>query len=285
MPAPLIPIGQLIDRTWEYYRQNLSDLLSISGWILLTAIFSIVGLAMYPDVTTLASGAALSGSEIAGTVILFLNSSVFAPVIGLWVLCAITRFMAGSKGSAAAKEGWRYFWPAVAVSVLVQLMMLGGLFIGFGPAIVFLILAWLLNNSALLLLGNFLLVLGVFASTVIVLRWVGFYILSPYSLLLENIRGKAALKQSRALVEGRFWSVITRYALPKLFFVVVGIVIMTMLQYVVNIMISAAAGLNLDVQLRLLSIASAVIPTVLAALMNPLVVISDVLLYNNLKGR
>lgn len=276
-----MPVGQLIDRTWEYYREHLVELLSVSGWMLATGILNVIALALYPNATKLVTGAHLTAPEILGTVLFFVTSTIIVPVVGLWVLCALTRRMSGGS----TKEGWKYFWPAAILSVLLQLIMLGGILLGLAPSFVFLVLAWLTQIDSLFILGNFLLLVGVYVATFLAARWFVLYVMAPYALLIDNVHGKAALKSARELIRGRFWSFLMRYALPKLFFLVVGIILMTIMQYIAGIMISTVAGLNLDVVLRLISITSTVIPILLAALLTPLIVISDVLLYNNLKGR
>ena len=45
MPKPLLSVGELIDQSWDVFRSRMSELLSISGWLLVTAILFAIALA------------------------------------------------------------------------------------------------------------------------------------------------------------------------------------------------------------------------------------------------
>lgn len=287
MPKQLISIGELIDNSWEHYRRTIIDHLSISCWLLVKALLDIIALALYPTVTTLATNAVLSPTEQAGIILFVLSNAVIAPLIGVWVLAGLVRLTRGQmmgRGDvrAAIKDARAYFVPTLIVSVLLALILLAGLAIGFGPTLILAGLGAWMNNGTLIILANVLLIFGVFVAFVINFRWSVYYVMSPYAVLLDDVGGTAALTRSRTLTQGRFWSVLARYALPKVVFVLFGLVAMGILSYIATLIVSAAAGLNLDVQLRLITITSSVFPVAIAAVVNPLLVISDVMLYKSM---
>jgi hypothetical protein len=181
------------------------------------------------------------------------------------------------------KEGWTFFFPTFVVSLLVAAVLFGGVLIGFGPGFLLALLASVTNASSIIFLANTLLVIGIVVALVLNVRWSVHYALSPYAVLLDGKKGLDALKTSRGLISGRFWQTLFLLIAPKIIFLLFGLVALWLLQYVTNILILAGTGLNLDVQLRLVTITSAVFPIILAALINPLIAITDVLLYRSLK--
>ncbi len=285
----LISVGELIDRSWEQYRGSFVQLMSIAGWAVIIAAVSVIALAFYPPATKLITLAPLTRGETFAIILNGFNTFLLATVLNIWIFASLVRLVYGSvqgKGMdvpQAMREGKTYFWPVVFVSLLVVLILLSALLVGFGPALVSAGLAAWLDNEALMILMSFLLIAGIFAATVLCFLWTVRYFLASYALLIEDKHGKAALARSRALVQGRFWQVLARLAIPKLVFILVGVIFMSVLYYVFNIFISAPAGLNIDVQVRLNAIAQSVFPIIVAALLNPLMVIADVLLYESLK--
>ncbi len=285
----LISVGGLIDKSWEHYRDNFIDLVSISGWLLLIAILDTIALVFYPTGTKLFSGAALDASEQFGVILFVFAAWVVAPLLGLWVFTSTVRLvkqqleMRKTNVKAAMKEGLHYFLPALLISILIVLVLLAGILIGVGPGFLLAALASATNASSMIFLANFLVIIGIFVAFVLNIRWSVQFVLAPYSLLLDDKHGVEAMKYSRRLVHGKFWKTLLLLVTPKVVFILFGVVIMALLAFLTNIFINAAAGINIDVQLRLISITSSVYPIILTVLINPLIVITDVLLFNSLK--
>jgi hypothetical protein len=184
----------------------------------------------------------------------------------------------------AMREGRVFFIPTLITSLMVVLMILFGLVIGFGPAAVMATLGSLTHASFLIVLANILLIIGVFVALFLLIKWTVYYFLAPYLTILEDVQGKTALLASRQLIENRFWSVLSRMVVPKLVFVIFGVFAMYLISYLVNIFLNASGGLNLDLYLRLLTMTQTIVPILIAALINPLIIISDVLLLRSLKN-
>ena len=70
---------------------------------------------------------------------------------------------------------------------------------------------------------------------------------------------------------------------PKIVFTFFAIVVMALLAFITSLIVNSLAGLNLDVQLRLISITTSIYPVLIAALINPIMIIADTLLYSSLK--
>lgn len=285
----LITVGELIDRSWEHYRREFVDLMSVSGWILVVALVNIVALAIYPSASKIIGDATLTASESFGVGLYAFANWILAPLVGLWVFIVLVRLvrsqLSGRRGGVreAMADGTRYFFPALLVSLLIFLILVGVLLIGFGPSIVLSLIAAAAANGMLSVLASMSLVVGMIVAIVLGFRWSVHYYFAPYTLLLDDVRGRATLPASRKAVEGRFWSVLLRLAVPKLVFLLLGAMAMAVVIFVFSLATGALAGLNIDVQLRLSTISTSVLSTIVAALLNPIVVTADLMLYQSLK--
>lgn len=286
----LISIGELIDQSWEQYRARLPEFLTISGWILVTAILYAIALAFYPSASKLSLGTELGGLETVGVILFSLTSFIIAPIVSFWVYIALTKAVSKhlSRQAVDPKQAMRdvkpAFFPTLITSVMVMLMVLLAIVIGFAPPAVIATLGFLTNLSVLVILANLVLVVGIFVAVFLSIKWVVYYIMAPYLTMLDGTPAKLAIAQSRQLIEGRFWAVLFRVAVPKLVFVIFGVFAMSIAAYLVGILIDVSAGLNVNIQLRITTMTTTIVPIVIAILINPLIVISDVLLLKSLRS-
>lgn len=285
----LISIGELIDESWEMFRSRFVEFISISGWLILTAILYAIALAFYPAASELQLGTTLSGTQTFGVILFSLTTFVVTPVVSFWIYTSITRaigmHMANKKidPKKAMREGKAVFLPALLTSLMVLLTVLLAIVIGFGPPVVLATLGSLTDISFLVVFANILLLLGIFASLFLSIKWTVYYLLSPLFTILDGVKGKEALEASRKLIKGRFWSVLSRMTVPKLVFVIFGAFAMYVISYVGAIIIDFSSGISLDIQLRIATMIQTIVPIVIAALVNPLIIISDVLLLRSLQ--
>ena len=289
MPKQLISVGQLIDQSWEIYRSRFVPLMTISGWLVLTAVFYAIALTFYPSASVLQSGAGLSTFEAFGVVFFMITTLFLAPIISFWIYTSIGRALSmhfarrTPNTKKAMIQGKDVFFQALITSIMVVLMILLAIVIGFGPAIFLATVAALANASSLVILANILLVIGIFVALFFSIKWLVYYILAPLITILDGDRGKAALIKSRSLIEGRFWDVLMRVSVPKLVFFIFGVFAMSIFSYIVGILIDASGGINLDLQVRISTMVQTIVPIVIAAFINPLIIISDVLLLRSLE--
>lgn len=287
----LISIGELIDESWEMFRSQFVEFISISGWLILTAILYAIALAFYPSASKLQLGNALSGTETFGAILFSLTTFVVTPVVSFWIYTSITRAigmqMANKKidPKKAMREGKTVFLPAIFTSLMVLLMVLFAVVIGFAPPVILATLGSLTRVGGLVTFANILLLLGIFVSLFLTIKWTVYYLLSPLFTILDGVKGKAALEASRKLIEGKFWSVLGRVTVPKLVFVIFGAFAMYVISYIAAIIIDFSSGISLDIQLRIATMLQTIIPILIAALINPLILISDVLLLRSLQGK
>jgi len=291
MPTkPLISVGQLIDDSWDTYRSRIVEYLTVSSWLLITAILYVVALAFYPAASKLQFGAGLSGLEVFGIYLYALTTFIIAPIITFWLLASLTRLASNHLSrkkvdhKTALREGKEVFLSALLTTVMVFLMMVLAAVIGFGPPALIVGIGELVNVGALVVFGTVLLVLGTLVALVLAVRWMGYYFFGPIETMIDGAKGKAALEISRDLVKGRLWGVLARIIVPKLVFIIFGAFAMSIIAYLVSALIDASAGFNLDLQLRIATMTQSVVPILIVIVLNPLVVISDVLLFRSLKA-
>lgn len=287
---PLLSIGELIDRSWEHYRRDFVDLLSVSGWILVPAILNIVALSIYPAASKIIGAGALTRSEGVGVGLYAFSTWIVAPIIGMWAFIALVRLvrseLSGRRGAVreAMRDGKRYFGATLLVSLYIFLIMLAVVAIGFvPPAVLALIAGAIGGNAAISILSGVAAIFGVMAALVLGMRWSVHYYFAPFALLIDDVRGKESLRASRKLVDGRFWSVLLRVLVPKVVYILLGAILMAVVGFVLSIATTALTGLNVDVQLRLTTIVTSVLSTMVAVLLNPLIISADLMLYQSLK--
>lgn len=290
MPKTLISVGQLIDETWDIYKIRFTEILTISSWLLVSAILLTIGLIYYPTVTQITVGNGYSSGNRFGIILFSLTSLVIAPIISFWIYNSVTRAVGAHVSNKklnptiAMKEGVQSFFPALVTTLMVVLMLILAVVIGMAPPAIVAGIGALTGSSTLIILGNIALVIGIFIATFLTIKWGVYYILAPIITILDGLKGKMALAQSRQLIEGRFWAVLGRTAIPKILFMILGVVMMSIAGYLVSIFIDASGGFNTDLQLRISTITNTIAPILIAIIINPMIIIADVLLLKSLRS-
>ncbi len=286
MPSKLISVGQLIDHSWEHYRARFVELMSVSLWLLVPTLVSIISLAIYPSYTTLITDRALSAVETTGVVLWVANAMVIGPVVGMWILITLLRLvdaeLDGKKIDLRklTREGWKQFWPMVGVNVLVLLTLIGALAFTLPGA---LLLRGLASFESLSSVAGMVLIIGIILATFLGIRWLIFFAYAPLSLALEGRRGRLALTRSHELVRGRFFATLARMALPKVVFVLVMFILQWILQSVSGSLVSSIFEFDIDLGVRINGIMETIIVAAGVVLLNPVIFTADVLLYRSLR--
>lgn len=290
MPKPLISVGALIDRSWDTYRAAFAEFVSISGLLLSVVLLNVLALSFYPLASTIVSGASYTPWETAGMMLFWAANTLVAPLIALFTVLAMSRLASARlQGKnmgvkAALASGKERFWGGLVTVALLAVVLMGALALAIVPGAAASLLAVRLDAAWLMLLANLVTLASMIAAAVLAVRWIVRYAFSVYAAGIEGVRGKAALHASEAATRGRFWSVLLRLAVPNVVFLSAGVLLSAVLSVVAGVAVSAAAGLNTDVYLRLLSITDSVFPAVAAMLVNPLIVIANTIVYRDLKG-
>ena len=289
MSQPLISVGTIIDKSWHYYKNHFGELLSVSGWLLLVAGINVVALTFFPSATTILSERPYGIEENFGTILLMLNNFIFTPLLGVWVTATLVRLIdtivsgRNTTLKAVMKEGNKRFLSFLLVSVLFSLVLIATLLF-LVPGIFFLLVGNSLSGigATVAMIGTLLLIVGVVALTVTAVLWGVRFFFATYTLLIDNHKGRDALKASYRLVHGHFWNVVVRLVLPKALFFLVFAFGLFIANTLATMIISGVAGLNIDLQLRLTTIVTGVLVMIQAILINPIVLIADYLIYKDL---
>ena len=286
----LLSIGSLIDESWALYRKNFHGFINITKWLLVTGILNTIAILLYPSTRILAFHSYLTGMETFGVILYAITSLVLAPILGFWIYVTLTRASFRSiknldfQKKTFFLETKPYFIPSITVAFLVGLMLVWAQVITIGPAIVIGIIGAIIKNTPIIILANIALIIGLFVSIYITSKWSVYFYMAPTANILDGSQKKTALQKSRSIIEGRFWTVLLRVIVPKLVFIAFTMFIFMIIQIILRFAISTFVELNVDLQDRLFSIINLLLPILSTILIYPLFILSDVLLYQSLKG-
>jgi hypothetical protein len=184
--------SEIIHESWSVYKKNWKTLIPFMVILFVpkNLIMPVMGtLFLYLETF-------LPGSFMVNNVIILLIATAVA-VLSIWTSIALAKTLyALTNGKIIPwKESFsvslNLIGPIFSSSILVFFIVLGGALLFVIPGIIFMV-------------------------------WYSFYF---FAVAFENQRGFAALKASKALVVGRWWTIIIRLFLPALLFAVIYIVI------------------------------------------------------------
>lgn len=284
----LISIGQIIDRAWHHYTTHFKTLISISGWLLIIAILNIIATWFYPEATMLATTKAtdFTGSEWFGISLYMLTFFVATPIISIWVSNTLIQTINKQDDgkavnlTAEGKLSWKLFFPRVLVGLQVAgMILLTGLLIIPGGVL----FATTDSGSGLEAASSLLLILGIVAAVLLTFALVIRLFFAPFALVLGGLHGRAALKESLRLTRGRWFSTFIRLLIPQALFYLGLFIVQIVVLYALQAIIIAVAGLNIDLAIRLYSIAQGTVFLILTIFMNPLVLTANTIVFKNLR--
>lgn len=167
----------IFKKSWQIYRANFLTFLTVTVWLIVPAL--LVGLLNYID-------SRLGQAFLNYSVPIYLTLSALSYVISLWVSIVLIRLIFKSLKNEAVerralfRNAWRdtpsYLW----VAILMGAASFVGTFFLIVPGIIFTV--WFFFGSVI--------------------------------LVLEGVRGAAALKASKQLVQNKFWPVLWRLVVP-----------------------------------------------------------------------
>jgi hypothetical protein len=177
----LIQPVEIFKKSWHVFKDNWQVLLKITGWLMIPAV--LLGILGMVDQK-------MGASFIAESVPIYLGLTALSFILGLWVSIVLVRLISHAleqqpvNFSQLKTEAWRDTVPYLWVMVLVNFFVLLGLVLFIVPGILMAI-------------------------------WFSF---ASYIFILEGTRGMAAIRQSKALVKGKFWAVVWRFFVPNFIF-------------------------------------------------------------------
>lgn len=174
----LITPLDIFKKSWQIFKGNYWYLWKIAAWLLAPAV--LLSVLELVDIK-------MGSSFVNYSVPIYLALTAMAFVLGLWVNIVLARLIFHAfqqtpvDRKLLTREAWRdtisYLW----ISILVGLIILGGMFLFIIPGLMFAV-------------------------------WYSFALLV---FVLEGTKGYEALKKSKALVTGRFWPVVWRWFVPN----------------------------------------------------------------------
>ncbi|MEK9130648.1 MAG: hypothetical protein AAB429_00845 [Patescibacteria group bacterium] len=286
----LISVGSVIDRAWEHYTKHFLELMSISAWLLILAILNIFSTWLSPDMALTTPGAGpLNATQVFGLVLYAVTFFLLAPVLSIWIsnrlIKGVSLQLSGKTVNMKelARDGWKLFFPRLLVGFLTTLLILAPLLL-LAPGGLLSLLAVASKSGGLSMAATALIFLGVIAAFLGCVYVAVRVFFSPYTLVLDNNRGRQAIKNSAALSRGRWWATLWRVAIPTAVFYFGMTTIQILILFVLKTIILQVAGLNAAFASELYNIGSGTVFIVLNTLVAPLVVTANCLIYQSLKS-
>ncbi|MFH1287011.1 MAG: hypothetical protein ABII02_04675 [Candidatus Magasanikbacteria bacterium] len=233
----LIKAGEIISESIKLYRENVKLFLTFVGIMFIpTAVMQVV-----------ATPTNLISDKMGGMILLAIVLILVAVIINIWISIAFVRVIAnrykGEKPKTLREEiveAKKYFWSVLFASILTGLAVTGGTILLVIPGIIFAV-------------------------------WFSF---SMYTVIFEGKKGVDSLKASKAIVSGRWWSVLWRLFAPGFVFAILAMVVQwaaSLIFFVTNPL--GTAGLAI----------ATVVVSAAAFLVLPLTTAAPTILYFNLK--
>lgn len=284
----LISVGAILDRSWQHYTKHFLELVSISAWLLLLAVLNIVSVWLSPDTLVATSGSPMSAASTVGLILYALTFFVLAPILSIWIsnrlIKGIDQQLSGRTINLKELStfGWKYFFPRLLVGFLTGVLVLAPMLL-LVPGGAFAALSAATGSAALSILSTALIFIGVIAAGLGCVYIAVRVLFSPYTLLLENKRGRDAVKASAKLSAGKWWATFWRVVIPAVVFYFFMFTIQFFLLLLLKNIILSVAGLNVTLAAQLYNIGSGTVFIVLNALVAPLLVIANMLVYRSLR--
>ena len=245
----LMSITDIIVESYRLYKNNVKKFFP---YILLTFIPSALIVIARFILTYFAPGASLG--TIGLSFLSFLLVALLLSAVGFWFSIAFIRVIANAytgktSGSIGSELGTakKIFWPAVGVTILTALAVLGGMILLIIPGIIFML-------------------------------WFAF---SYASVTIDNTGVMESLHKSKALVDGRWWNVFWRLVIPGLALGILVYVIIDIVSFPTDYVLKHTNPSSSLYSIWL--VVGEIIISFFTALLTPLTTIAMVILYFELK--
>lgn len=235
--ANLISIGQVFDKTVEHYKEHFGELFRISAWMILAAVPAAIGKLLAPFIVDgrfdFVYWASVILNDLGGLLL-----TVVSVIVLIMIVLAAQDQQSGVKSNSAKSVATakKLFFPYVWTSLLFILLVIAAALIP--------IIGWVLvmvtpvTSIGLLIsgAGALLLIFGGILSLILIVKFTISYSFAPYSLILteepklKTIKesasvlsylkqifnaGVRSMKNSGALVKGRWWATFFRFVIPQ----------------------------------------------------------------------
>ncbi len=248
--TPLIGSGDIIVGAWRNFHRNVRTYAQYTVWFTLLRVVQWALTLVTAQLITLRSLRLLADTLCALPILLLYTALIISLIETI-----ASQLRDGSTGQRAAiTPGLRKLVPMVWVSILVTAIVVPGLFLFLIPGFYFLVR----------------------------------YRFSQNFVILDGLRGRAALAASRALVKGRWWTTALRLALPGIFYTIAVMFVTYLLYFIASALLGdSAAFFGQFTAQESLSTSHMLVQTILTAAINglalPLYLAADLILWHDLK--
>lgn len=281
--ASLISIGQVLDHSLEHGRKHYKELLAIVLWMVVASIPTIAGklVALSENNSALTSGDWLSFS-------LTLLGVVLVTIVSFWMYATLTLTIADQAAGKRvnlkdmSRQGWKVFWRYVVLTLALGLIMLGVTLLA-APGLIMLLIGSTDSASTLWAgLGMPTLFIGGLAAMFLIIKLTVELAFAPFLLLLEKRTVKDSITGSLALVRGRWWPTLLRFAIPKIVYFI-GFAIISFIVFKAIALLMAILAANSQIGVLLVYTGALFLSIFLSVIVTPFIVATDYYLYDSLR--
>jgi hypothetical protein len=234
----MLSIADIIRLSWNTY---ISKFKQYSP--LLIAVFILSAIPSVLNILVISTAKLTDFWKIAVVITEGVFAYVLTFAVSIPIIIFTDKFLSNKKASFSFGEIGKIFLPALAITVLVALITLGGFLFFIVPGVIFMV-------------------------------WYAFAI---YLVILEKKSGLKVLSESRALSRNRFWPIFGRLVVPGIFWAIISYLVMAGIFNILGLIINkvvAVAGENVS-----LALVSALISDLVATFFAPLYVIAATIVY------
>ncbi len=287
----IISIGQIIDRTLERYREHFKELFGLALWVLVAFIPLAVSSFLSPT-----EGVDLPTSRVIFLWVLNVGSAIAITVVSLWVgvslILAVDQAEHGKKIDARVigRQAWKFLVPFAILSAVVGLIVTC-LSLLAAPGLLLMVLGTLNDQDTLGSVGLFLFVIGAIISVILMVKYSIELAFAQYSLILDT-KGKmlswaamkTAMRNSRALVRGRWAATMFRLLIPSVIFSLVVFGLNYFLSLGAGVLLATSAGSLSEILIKIGAIIISLVVIAVNVVALPLYSIATYTLYDSLTG-
>lgn len=238
----MLKIAEIIRLSWSTYTSKIKNYLPLVGLIFVFSAVNSIASDLLMGFLPVPFGRIAS---ILVSLLMYLLN--FA--ITVLIILMTSRFLDNKKADFKIKDVLAVFWPALAISVLVGLITIGGFLLVLVPGILF-------------------------------TTW---YAFSVYLAVLEKKRGVGALlKESREMSRGRFGQIFWRLILPSVFWALIAYLVLAGIFNLLGIIFNQSLTSQTELPASL-TIAAIFVSNLVAAFFSALPLIAMTIVYREAK--
>ncbi len=291
---PLISIGRLIDVSFNYYVEHFREFIRISAWLCLPLLFTILGVILFDrtpvdELTTQLVAGNLAQIDL-GSIVYGLFLMIVNLITGGWILASMILLIKKHRENLPVSDqtisntSWKLMPNYLFIYILKTIATIAPLLLLVPGVLIPLINAATVQNMWISIVGLVLIFAGSLAALILVIHLsISLHFSEILYIDQQQAKGLRALKASRALVRGRWFSTMFRLLIPYVLVAIASLVYISLLTLGLSILVVVLLQGNTNALAVVSSIVGELIFTSALIVTTPLYILFAYFLYESLK--